>query len=234
MLGNVEEINILKQLNHQHIAQMCGVYVLGADLYSLSYPVAEMDLDDYMRQGKHCDPTWVQSLIGGLGCLSRALAYAHSAGIKHKDIHAGNILVIGGMMILCDWGLSSLSTGSSGSSNAYYDPRAEDVRRLGFVFEYMILSAQTDPNKINTARLPTSRLKLKDILSRMADGRKRLEYADFGDLIKIMTESDMRKRPTARQVADYLRLGEFAWAWRCGMPDGEGAVVCTTCGGCCV
>ncbi|KAH6705090.1 kinase-like domain-containing protein [Leptodontidium sp. MPI-SDFR-AT-0119] len=106
MLGNVEEINILKQLNHQHIAQMCGVYVLGADLYSLSYPVAEMDLDDYMRQGKHYDPTWVQSLIGGLGCLSRALAYAHSAGIKHKDIHAGNILVIGGMMILCDWGLS--------------------------------------------------------------------------------------------------------------------------------
>ncbi|KAG4438345.1 hypothetical protein IFR05_006189 [Cadophora sp. M221] len=235
MLDNVDEINILKQLSHQHIAQLCGVYVLGTDLYSLSYPVAEMDLVRYMRQCKIHDPTWVQSLIGGLGCLSRALAYAHSAGIKHKDIHAGNILVIGGTMILCDWGLSSRSTASSSRFTTRFDIRARDIQRLGSVFQLMILVTQTDMKNISTARLPTTGLKSKDILSRiMTGGRKRLEYADLGDLVKIMTTDDEKMRPTARQVADYLRLGEFAWAWRGGMPDGEGDVVCTTCGSCCV
>ncbi|KAH7390125.1 kinase-like domain-containing protein, partial [Cadophora sp. MPI-SDFR-AT-0126] len=109
-LNSVDEINILKQLSHQHIAQLCGVYVLGQELYSLSYPVAEKDLYSYLREGRIYDPSWVHSLIGGLGCLSRALAYAHSAGIKHRDIHDGNILVIGGTMILCDWGLSRFAS----------------------------------------------------------------------------------------------------------------------------
>ena len=118
--SNIDEINILKELSHQHIAQLCGVYVLGQELYSLSYPVAETDLYAYLRQeepaherrraGRLHDPTWVQSLIGGLGCLSRALAYAHSAGIKHGDIHTGNVLVIGGTMILCDWGFSRFAS----------------------------------------------------------------------------------------------------------------------------
>ena len=113
-MNSMDEINILKQLSHQHIAQLCGVYVLGQELYSLSYPVAEKDLYSFLQEGKIYDPTWVQSLIGGLGCLSRALAYAHAAGIKHRDIHAGNVLVIGGTMILCDWGLSRLASAPSG------------------------------------------------------------------------------------------------------------------------
>tara|TARA_R110002060_G_scaffold23087_5_gene31215 strand:+ start:700 stop:963 length:264 start_codon:yes stop_codon:yes gene_type:complete len=87
---------------------------------------------------------------------------------------------------------------------------------------------------MNKARIPTSRLKSKDMLYRMTSDPKRVENADFGDLIKVMTADEERKRPTARQVADYLRLGDFAWAWRGGMPDGEGAVVCNTCGSCCV
>ena len=63
------------------------------------------------------------------------------------------------------------------------------------------------------------------MLYRMTSDPKRVENADFGDLIKVMTADEERKRPTARQVADYLRLGDFAWSWRGGMPDGEGAVV---------
>ena len=98
----------------------------------------------------------------------------------------------------------------------------------------MILAAQTDWNHMSNAHLQRSGLKSKDIVSRMTSGPKRIENADFGDLIKVMTADEEKKRPTAKQIADYLRLGDFAWAWRGGMPDGEGAVVCNTCGSCCV
>jgi hypothetical protein len=106
MTQNIEEVDILKQLSHRHITQLCGIYVLGTSLYSLYYPVAEMDLEQYMSLGRTSNPNWVNTLLGGLGCLSNALAYTHASGIKHKDLHARNILVLGNSMILCDWGAS--------------------------------------------------------------------------------------------------------------------------------
>jgi hypothetical protein len=106
MVDNIKEVNIMKKLSHRHIAQLCGIYVLGPDLFSLYYPVAEMDLEQYMSLKRIYNPTWVNTLLGGMGCLSNALAYAHASGIKHNDIHSRNILVLGSAMILCDWGAS--------------------------------------------------------------------------------------------------------------------------------
>jgi serine/threonine protein kinase len=108
MQDNIREIEALKKLSHQHISQLAGIFIHDNDLYSLSYPVAEMDLQGYLDLNRTLDPTWVNSLIEGMGCLSNALAYAHAAGVKHADIHCGNIVIIGGTMILIDWGLSRL------------------------------------------------------------------------------------------------------------------------------
>lgn len=101
---NTKEIQALKQVSHHHVSQIVGLYVLGNDLYSLSYPVAEMSLHDYMSLRRILDPTWVNTLVGGMGCLSSALAYMHSVGVKHRDIHNENVLVLGGCMIFCDFG----------------------------------------------------------------------------------------------------------------------------------
>lgn len=64
-----------------------------------------MDLKDFMHlSGKHDSPNRVRTLTNGMGCLSNALAYIHGAGIKHKDIKPSNILVLGDVMILSDFG----------------------------------------------------------------------------------------------------------------------------------
>ncbi len=120
MIGNMEEINVMKNLSHQHIAQLCGLYVLEETLFTLYYPVAEMDLMKYLELNKIYDPTWVHSLVGGMGCLSNALTYSHAAGIKHEDIHTGNILVLGGVLIFCDWGASRLDYSHSHVSTFVY------------------------------------------------------------------------------------------------------------------
>jgi serine/threonine protein kinase len=105
---SMKEVESLKKLSHQHISQLVGIFIHDNDLYSLSYPVAEMDLKGYLDLNRTLNPTWVNSLIEGMGCLSNALAYAHAAGVKHRDIHCGNIVIIGGTMILIDWGMSRL------------------------------------------------------------------------------------------------------------------------------
>jgi hypothetical protein len=106
MEDNMKEIEALKKLSHQHISQLVGIYIHDNELYSLSYPVAEMNLQQYLDLNQTRNPAWVNCLIEGMGCLSSALAYAHAAGVKHGDIHCGNIVRIGGTMILIDWGSS--------------------------------------------------------------------------------------------------------------------------------
>lgn len=102
---HLEEMRILKQLNHQHIIQLCGAYVLGKQYHCLLYPVAELDLVRFMHLGRNDDsPNWVRTLTKGMGCLSNALAYLHAKGIRHRDIKPANILVLGDVMIFADFG----------------------------------------------------------------------------------------------------------------------------------
>lgn len=258
-LANMQEIKITKKLSHQHIAQLLGIYVLGSDLYSLSYPVAEMDLHQYMKMGRIYDMTWVRSLVSGMGCLSNALAYAHRAGIKHRDIHGGNILVIGGTMILCDWGTAkcvlisrytfkqiltfiSYSAGHRSLPAGLpsgYDSKPEDVRRLGHVFEMMLAAADGDfrdtderyDEDRNQGRFftpQTARLEIDEFVDGMISGPQWIEREDLRGLIRAMDAENMKARPSAKGVSEYLRLGSIHLA-----RNNEGDIVCGTCGDCC-
>jgi hypothetical protein len=100
------ELRVMKQLNHPNIARLLGLIVRGEYIYILSYPVAEMTLMQYItlnNNGKQ-NGNWFNTLYGGMGCLSNALAYMHASGIKHGDIYDQNVLILGGSLILCDFG----------------------------------------------------------------------------------------------------------------------------------
>lgn len=95
----------------------------------------------------------ISTLRRTFGCLATTLAYLHdTTKIRHKDIKPGNILLSGGLVYLCDFGISldwseaehAITEGVPLRYTARYSapevPRQEardtksDIWSLGFVF----------------------------------------------------------------------------------------------------
>ncbi|KAI9812735.1 MAG: hypothetical protein M1827_004491 [Pycnora praestabilis] len=103
----LDEVRHLQKLQHQHVIQLIGTYLHGTcrpgKWFSiLLYPVADHDLAYHMS---HILPINYSDLYvdfprrhltDAFQCLSNALHYIHSQGIKHMDIKPKNILVKGG------------------------------------------------------------------------------------------------------------------------------------------
>ncbi|KUJ09302.1 kinase-like protein [Mollisia scopiformis] len=246
---NSREIQALKKVDHRHISQLVGLYILNDDLYSLSYPVADMCIRDYMRLNRTGDATWVNTLINGMGCLSNALAYMHSVGVKHRDIHNENVLVLGGCLIFCDFGGSNVSNvrpipippgpfDHIGPEPFHWDDaRKIDVYRLGELFEQMVkaIDGGRDVERWGFDNPQQTELD-KHNLRTFSGTPKQIGRRDFRSLSKAMTARDERDRPDAALVARYLRSGHVKWAiqqrsWSADADDGD--IYPNTCGECC-
>jgi aromatic ring-opening dioxygenase catalytic subunit (LigB family) len=109
--------------------------------------------------------------------------------------------------------------------------RIADVAQLGAVFEKILAHVDHDLRASKFERdSPKRRPEFRQTMSAAA---KTVTRDDFHSLFRIMTENDKIRSPTAQDVADYLRLGDFEWAFLFGQED-DGRVFCKTCGDCCV
>jgi hypothetical protein len=100
-----QEAQVLKNLSHNHIVKMIGSYSevpdSGRQFYSiLMAPVGQRDLKTFLDMvgdkstersaGWHEDrKVWIRNWFK---CLSSALAYIHSKGVRHQDIKPSNII----------------------------------------------------------------------------------------------------------------------------------------------
>ncbi|KAL1597984.1 hypothetical protein SLS60_008472 [Paraconiothyrium brasiliense] len=148
----IGEIEILKRLKHQHVAEYVGSYTDTKHIGLVMSPVADMNLMDYIGcvSTSNC-----RELRTFFGCLARALEFLHAENIRHKDIKPNNILVNHGNVLFTDFGLSldfgdadgSTTTGiPNGMSPRYCAPEVaerdsrntkSDIWSLGVVFMEM-------------------------------------------------------------------------------------------------
>jgi hypothetical protein len=162
-----EEVKHLHKLQHSHIVRLVGSYMQRRYLSILTFPVADLDLDAYMRfsntdsesSGRAC------ALMRSYGCLVSALKYVHGQGIKHMDIKPKNILVCRNTgfhrinVYLTDFGISRTiiddanteTDGQTGKTEMYCSPevafgeprgRSSDIFSLGCVFAEMLTITQ--------------------------------------------------------------------------------------------
>jgi hypothetical protein len=103
--------------------------------------------------------------------------------------------------------------------------RISDVAQLGVVFEKILAHVDHD--------LRASPKRRPEFQQTMSAAAKTVTRDDFHSLFRVMMTNDTIRSPTAQEVADYLRLGNFEWAFLFGQGD-DGQLFCKTCGDCCV
>jgi serine/threonine protein kinase len=103
------EVEILKQLRHQHIINLDAYCITSDQLWLFMTPVAEKDLATYLRGDAiySIGLSEREHMRKWESCLASALKYLHGSGLVHGDIKPQNILVSSDMRIyLADFGSS--------------------------------------------------------------------------------------------------------------------------------
>lgn len=164
------EIQALKRLWHPHIVKFKGSYTDSRCLGIIMLPVAEMNLDEYLKEASQADNLRRRRLRSFSGCLATALAYLHQQNIRHNDIKPQNILVANSNIYLSDFG-TSRSWGTEGQSTTQgkhegYTPRysAPETHETGVSLHLKdslsssVFSSNPQKNRRVTAQLMSGRL----------------------------------------------------------------------------
>jgi len=177
----------------------------------------------------------VEDAVGFGADVAEALAYAHGAGIVHRDVKPENIFTVGGRAVLADFGIAHIAGEKPSSANltsagmvlgtvAYMSPEQgsgeakldgrSDLYSLGCVL-YELLSGST-PFDSNT---PVGML-VKHMTEKPRPVRERIEglSGELNDIIMGLLAKDPADRPaSAGAVARALR-GARAGATTISLP----------------
>ena len=165
---------------------------------SLAYPVREVTRE---------------SAVAAVAAAARAAHDLHEAGIAHRDLRPGNILLRSdGSACLGDLGLAQLGSGSVTSmapmaSIGFVDPklitgdtasRASDVYSLGAVLHWALTGKHIHPGVEGVDPM----MAVRSVLRQPPHVERELLTAEEADLILACTSANVEQRPaTALEVA---------------------------------
>jgi len=126
------ELKLLRLLNHSNIVRLLDLRINESDpkfsSVCLILELGQIDMKKVFKSAHHLQPTHIQKFMYD---MLVALQYMHSAGVIHRDLKPGNILIFeDGSAKLCDFGLARCLAGTSSSSvkqSDHISPDAEDL-----------------------------------------------------------------------------------------------------------
>lgn len=247
----LQEIEIMRKLQHPHIASFVAAYFDSGAFNILMSPVADCDLRRYLACPEEF-PEKRQHLITWFLSLAEALAYIHEQQCRHKDIKPANILISGHTVLLTDFGTSldfstmdSKSVGGCLMTPKYCAPevashgsrgRSADVFSLGCVFAEMLTveagKSLDDMNKCLNIRDDTNRhATYHDHLKELMIWLRGLYRTCLGGVQRKIIHVSMKmlnksaeQRPSALDVSNELCVNSY-----CNRLN-EG-IVCRCCSG---
>jgi serine/threonine-protein kinase len=115
------EVHLSARLQHPHIVPV----LTAGEVDGLPFYVMPFVKGESLRARLANGPLSVNEAVGILGDVAKALAYAHSEGVVHRDIKPDNVLLSSGAATVADFGIAkALSTARQGD-------RGETLTSLG-------------------------------------------------------------------------------------------------------
>ncbi len=99
----VREIRVAARLQHPHILP---VYDSGAAAGLLWFTMPYVEGETLRERLRRTGPLPVLEAVRILGCIGRALAYAHRQAVVHRDVKPANVLLGGENVFLADFGIA--------------------------------------------------------------------------------------------------------------------------------
>jgi len=106
------EIAVLATLQHPNIVPLLSADTVGDVPYFVMPLVRGESLGERLRRG----PLSVRECVAVLEDVAQALEYAHAAGIVHRDIKPGNILLTGSSAVVADFGIAKALARRNGNA----------------------------------------------------------------------------------------------------------------------
>ncbi|KAJ4361190.1 hypothetical protein N0V95_002071 [Ascochyta clinopodiicola] len=120
------ELAILRRLKHPHIVKLVASFTDESVFAIIMDPAADTSLGIWFEDvSTPIAQDEYDTLQRSFGCLMSALTYLHGENVRHKDIKPSNILLKGGKIYLCDFGISYDWTGENPITNNWSTPRTE-------------------------------------------------------------------------------------------------------------
>jgi len=198
------EVRAMQRVRGKHVAEVLDADV-DADLpYIVTRFVPGLGLDEQVAEFGPLGPRAQQLLALG---LADALVSVHGAGVVHRDLKPGNVLLVGTLPTVIDFGIAQLlddarltTTGFLIGTPGYFAP--EVARGVQATPASDIASWAATVAYAATGRPPYGRGPLDVVLGRVAQGAYDLSGvpAPLAGLLEDALDLDPQRRPTAEQL----------------------------------
>src|SRR5215469_15759633 len=204
------EVTTMRRVNSPHVAQVIDADVNGNPPYIVTRYVPGKTLDDLVADKGAVQGEQLASLAQG---LASALAAVHSAGVVHRDLKPGNVMLLDGKPVIIDFGIARAAdstrltmTGMFMGTPGYLAPEviegipsgsAADIHSWGATLAYAA-----------TGRPPFGTGTFEAIFYRIVHGQPDLDGmpVPLVPLVLAALARDPAKRPPAAELAAFAAL----------------------------
>ena len=140
------EIMVVAKLNHANVVPV----LTAGEVDGLPYFIMPYIEGESLRGRILRGPLSLRETVGVLKDVTRALAYAHSVGIVHRDIKPDNIMLSGSAALVTDFGVAKALTAARNRGTQPKDKEGHSITGVGISLgtpQYMAPEqAAADPN----------------------------------------------------------------------------------------